>query len=151
MKICFVCHANVCRSFMSQEILKNILAQKGITDIEVFSRGTFVFDNLRVPDKIKKFLKKNGIEYTTHTPTLISKQDLESADMLFVMTQDQLEELTDKYSQFSDKIFLLLDYCYEQQKDIDDPINKEGFSFNRAAKNLKQTIEVLSNKLITNH
>ncbi len=151
MKICFVCHANVCRSFMSQEILKQILIQKGKTDIEVFSRGTFVFSNLRVPDKIKKFLKKNGIEYTSHTPTLISKQDLEAADMLFVMTQDQLEELIDKYSQFGDKIFLLMDYCYDEQKDIDDPINKEGFAFSRAAKSLKQTIEVLANKLIANH
>lgn len=150
MKICFICHANVCRSFMSQEILKNILIQKGITDIEVFSRGTFVFPGLRVPDKIKNFLKKNNIEYKSHTPTLISKEDLETADMLFVMTQDQLEELTDKYSQFSDKIFLLMDYCYDKQKDIDDPISKEGFSFNRAAKNLKQAIEVLAKKLITN-
>ena len=151
MKICFICHANVCRSFMAQEILKNILVQKGRNDIEVFSRGTFVFSNLRVPDKIKNFLKKNNIEYTHHTPTLISKRDLEEADMLFVMTKDQLEELTDKYSQFGDKIFLLLDYCYEKQKDIDDPIDKEGFSFNRAAKNLKQVIEVLATKLTANH
>ena len=150
MKICFVCHANVCRSFMSQELLKQIVKQKGKNDIEVFSRGTLVFSNLRVPDKIKNFLKKNGIEYTSHTPTLISKQDLEDANMIFVMTMDQFEELTDKYSQFSDKIFLLMDYCYEKQQDIDDPIGKEGFSFNRAANKLKQAIEILADKVITN-
>lgn len=150
MKICFVCHANVCRSFMSQELLKKFFAEKNITDIEVFSRGTLVFQRLQVPQKIKDFLKKNDIEYTQHTPTLISKQDLESADMVFVMTRDQYDELTDKYSQFFNKIFLINDYCYKKQKDIPDPINKEGFLFNRATKSLKQTIEVLAEKLIAN-
>jgi protein-tyrosine-phosphatase len=81
---------------------------------------------------------------------LISKQDLESADMVFVMTKDQYDELTDKYSQFFNKIFLINDYCYKKQKDIPDPINKEGFLFNRATKSLKQTIEVLAEKLIAN-
>ena len=76
MKICFVCHANVCRSFMAQELLKKFLKEKGITDTEIFSRGTFVYSHLQVPQKIKNFLKKNDIEYTEHTQTLISKQDL---------------------------------------------------------------------------
>jgi len=150
MKICFVCHANVCRSFMAQELLKKFLKEKGVTDTEIFSRGTLVFSNIQVPQKIKNFLKKNDIEYTNHTPTLISKQDLETADMVFVMTKDMFDKLTDKYSQYSNKIFMLLDYCYGKQKDISDPIHKEGFLFNMAAKSLKQTVKVLADKLTAN-
>ena len=54
MKICFICHANICRSFISQEILKSLLRKDNRTDIEVISRGTYVLDYLTVPKKIQK-------------------------------------------------------------------------------------------------
>ena len=87
MKICFICHANVCRSFMSQEILKNLLEKNNRHDVEVISRGTYVLPHITVPSKIKDFLSKNNINFSGHTPTQYSKQDLSSSDLIFVMTQ----------------------------------------------------------------
>lgn len=150
MKICFVCSANICRSFLAQELLKKFLKEKEIADIEVCSRGTFVFPNLQIPQKIKNFLKSNNIEYIGHNPTLISKQDFETSDIILVMTNNQYEEITDKYSQYYDKIYLLSDYCYGKRKDIEDPIDKEGLLFSKIATNLKQTIKDLSEKLTIN-
>ncbi|MDD5102478.1 MAG: hypothetical protein PHH62_05800, partial [Endomicrobiaceae bacterium] len=105
MKICFICHANICRSFMAQEILKKIINDNNRNDITVISRGTYVLSQFSVPQKIKDFLKKNYIEITEHIPTQYSKEDLASSDFIFVMTKDQLKLLNDNYAQFSDKTY----------------------------------------------
>ena len=140
MKICFICHANICRSFISQELFKSLLKKDNRFDIDVISRGTYVLPYISVPEKIKNFLSKNNIEYNQHTPTQYSKQDLDSCDFIFVMTQEQYDEITDKYAEFSDKIYLLQEFVTNKTRDIDDPISLEGKKFEYAADNLKKLI-----------
>lgn len=38
--ICFVCTGNACRSPFAECVLKSMLEQEGMDNIEVFSRGT---------------------------------------------------------------------------------------------------------------
>ena len=147
MKICFICHANVCRSFISQEILKDLLKKNNRTDIEVISRGTYVLPHITVPQKIKDFLLKNNIDFNGHMPTQYGKQDLLSSDLIFVMTQDQYDEITDRYAEFSDKIYLLGDFVSNKTRDIDDPISLVGKPFEKAADNIKNLIYSLYQKL----
>lgn len=140
MKICFICHANICRSFISQEILKNLLQKDNRTDIEVISRGTYVLDYLTVPDKIQSFLAKNNIAYKSHIPKQYSKEDIVSSTLVFVMTNQQYDEITDKYSEFSDKIHILEQFVSNKTRDIEDPISLEGKSFKKAATAIKNII-----------
>ncbi len=146
MKICFICHANICRSFISQELFKSLLKKDNRFDIKVISRGTYALPYISVPEKIKNFLSKNNIEYIQHTPKQYSKQDLDSCDFIFVMTQEQYDEITDKYAEFSDKIHLLQEFVTNKTRDIDDPISLEGKKFEYAADNLKKLIYSLYKK-----
>ena len=151
MKICFICHANICRSFISQEILKSLLRKDNRTDIEVISRGTYVLDYLTVPKKIQDFLTENNIKYKTHMPKLYAKEDIVSSDFIFVMTKDQYEEIIDKYSEYSDKIHILEQYISNKTRDIEDPISLEGKKFIQAAENIKElTITAYKKILSTN-
>lgn len=148
MKICFICHANICRSFISQEILKYLLQKDNRTDIEVISRGTYALDYLTVPSKIKDFLLENDIIYKSHTPTQYSRQDIASSDFIFVMTKQQYDEITDKYSEYSDKVYILEQFVSNKTRDIEDPISLEGKKFKKAANNLKNLIlNLYKNKL----
>ena len=147
MKICFICHANICRSFISQEILKDLLKKNNRNDIDVISRGTYALPHITIPNKIKDFLLKNNIRYEKHIPTQYSKQDLSSSDFIFVMTQDQYDEITDKYAEFSDKIYLLEEFISNKTRDIDDPISLVGKAFEKAANNLKNLIYSLYEKI----
>jgi protein-tyrosine phosphatase len=148
MKICFICHANICRSFISQEILKYLLQKDNRTDIEVISRGTYALDYLTVPSKIKDFLLENDIIYKSHTPTQYSRQDIASSDFIFVMTKQQYDEITDKYSEYSDKVYILEQFVSNKTRDIEDPISLEGKKFKKSANNLKNLIlNLYKNKL----
>ena len=40
MKILFVCTGNTCRSPMAETIMRHLLGEKGVTEIEVGSAGT---------------------------------------------------------------------------------------------------------------
>lgn len=148
MKICFICHANICRSFIAQEILKNLLNKNNISNITVISRGTYALSYLKVPQKIKDFLSKKNIPYTNeHIPTQYSKQDLSSSDLIFVMTNEQLDSIIDKYAEFSEKIYLLSNYALDEDTEIEDPISYEGKKFEKIADKLNTIIEKLYLKL----
>ena len=67
--------------------------------------------------------------------------------MIFVMTQDQYDEITDRYSEFSDKIYLLNDFVLNKTRDIDDPISLVGKKFETSVENLKNIIYCLYKKL----
>lgn len=147
MKICFICHANVCRSFMAQELLKKVVKDNKINGIEVISRGVFAFEDYPIPKKNIDFLLKNGIEYTKHTPTLISKEDIATSDLIFTMTCEQMEILIDKYAEYSDKIHLFLEFAFNKREDMPDPIGKTGKQFDKIALKIKDAVFEISKKI----
>lgn len=147
MKICFICHANICRSFLAQEFFKKIISDSRITGTEVISRGVFAFEDCQMPQKNIDFLKKHGIEYEKHTAKLISREDILTSDLVFVMTSKQLETLIDKYPEFSDKIHLFLEFAQNENKDMQDPINENGRKFEEIGAKIKTAVINIAKKL----
>ena len=45
MRILFICTGNTCRSPMAEALMKKLLLEENINDIDVFSRGISVFEN----------------------------------------------------------------------------------------------------------
>jgi hypothetical protein len=100
-----------------------------------------------MPQKNIDFLIKNGIEYKKHTPALIAKDDIVTSDLIFVMTNEQLELLTDKYAEFTDKIHLFLEFADNTKEDMPDPIGKTGKQFDKIATKIKEAVLKNSKKL----
>jgi len=135
MKILFICHANICRSFMAQELTK-----KWLPGAAIFSRGLYVDPGLQVPEKITRFLAACDVVPAPHTPTQLSAADLEQADLIFCMEPQHQEILLDRYAQHTGKIWLLCDFACGKQKTIDDPIGLTGRAFDKQAQELKKIV-----------
>lgn len=133
MKILCICHANICRSFMAQEFLKQLLPGE-----TVFSRGLYADPSYEVPQKVKDALAKHHIPFTAHTSTPLRAQDLQQADLIFCMEQAHADGLLDRYAQYTDKIWLLTDFAFDTPQDLPDPIGLEGRSFIKQAEHLYQ-------------
>jgi len=142
MKILFICHANVCRSFMAQKILK-----KELPSADVFSRGLYVDPEISVPEKVKDFLRQQKIEYSPHVATQLQKQDLETADFIFCMEVSHFDFLCDKYAQYTDKIWLLNEFAFGEETDMEDPIFLSGSSFIKQAQLLQKAVLKVAEKL----
>ena len=142
MKILFICHANVCRSFMAQELLARTLP--GAT---VFSRGMYVDPLLSVPEKIIRFLASQGITPRAHTPTQLTPEDLQTADLIFCMEPQHQERLLDHYAQHTDKIWLLAEYAFGKPEAIEDPIGLSGRAFEKQAQYLAKAVQAAAERL----
>ena len=142
MKLLCICHANICRSFMAQEFLKRLLPRT-----EVFSRGLYANPAYVVPQKVITALTKHDIPFTQHVSTQLTGADLEKADLIFCMEQAHEELLLDRYSQYTDKIWLLADFAYNRRENIEDPISFEGRTFEKVADKLYQTCQAAAKRI----
>ena len=142
MKVLFICHANICRSFMAQELLK-----KWRPDLEVFSRGLYADPGYSVPETVYSFLADYQIPRFPHTSTQLSATDMETADLVLLMEQQQIDQVLDAFAQHTDKCYLLLDYAYGEEKDLADPIALTGKAFRTQAGLLHDAVEICAKKI----
>ncbi len=142
MKILFICHANLCRSFMAQEILKKLLP-----GVEVFSRGLYVNPSWTVPNKVLAFLAKHQITPAPHKPIQLTPDDLDKADFIFCMEEADLAKLTDRFAQHTDKLWLLADYAFGEEKTIEDPIALQGAAFEKQADYIYNAVDAAAKRL----
>ena len=145
--ICFVCHANICRSFSAECFLKDFLSKAGRNDVEVISRGIYAQNYFEVPSKITNFLALKGIKQPPHTATLLTRQDMQNCSLILTMTEGQKEYILDNYAQFSDKVFTLHEYVYGKDQSIKDPITLTGRSFEKVLEEIYKTVVDLSKKI----
>ena len=142
MKILCICHANICRSFMAQELLKQQLPQA-----EVFSRGLYTDPELTVPEKVLKFLAKNNLTPAPHRPAQLTEADLQRADFIFCMEPEHFDKLADRYAQYMDKMWLLNDFAFEKETAMEDPIGLEGGAFEKQATLLQKAVSAVAKRI----
>lgn len=146
-KVCFVCHANICRSFGAECILNNLAKEDNNTQVQAISRGIYAQDFYAVPDKLWDFLSFKGIKKTEHKSTLLTKDDLENNDLILTMTEDQKDFILDRYAQFTDKVYLLQEYVYNREEEVKDPISFSGSSFNKVMEKIYTVVCDLYKKI----
>ena len=146
-KVCFVCHANICRSFSAECFLIDFLKKAGRDDVEVISRGIYAQSYFEVPTKITNFLASKGIVQPPHSATLLTRQDMQSSTLILTMTEGQKEYILDSYSEFSDKVYTLHEYVYGKEESIKDPISLSGHSFDKVLEEIYKVVKALSQKI----
>lgn len=145
--ICFVCHANICRSFSAECFLRDFLTKAQRDDIQVISRGIYAQSYFEVPSKITKFLASKGITQPPHSATLLTRQDMQNSSLILTMTEDQKEFILDNYAEFSDKVFTLREYVYDKEESIKDPISLSGRSFEKVLEEIYKAVQDLVKKI----
>ena len=142
MNILFICHANICRSYMAQELLKPLLPQA-----HIFSRGLYADPAYAIPHKVQAFLSQNHIAPAPHASTQLTAEDLQKADLILLMEQAHLDKLADRYAQHLGKMWLLTDFAFGKEEDLLDPISLSGRAFEKAAKRLQKAVLAAAEKL----
>ncbi|MDR3112795.1 MAG: hypothetical protein LBU09_00280 [Endomicrobium sp.] len=143
MKICFICSANVCRSYVCQKLFNHYASLNNLTASAV-SAGIFAQSYYEVPQKIKNYLSSKGVKESRHVPKFISKENLENSDLILVMENSHYEILTEKYPHFTAKIYLFNDYIFGKEKDVNDPISQTGQKFIKSMDYLDDAIKILT-------
>ena len=86
MKVLFVCHGNICRSPMAEFIMKDLLKKAGISHVQVDSVAVSreEIGNPIYPPAQRE-LTKHGVFFDRHFARQITRQDVDSSDLIYYM------------------------------------------------------------------
>ena len=123
IKVLFICHGNICRSPMSEFIMREMVRQRGLSDlIGVDSAATSreeIGNDMYPPAKRK--LIEEGIPFERRHARQITRADYDRYDMIICMERYNLRNISRIIPDDPEgKIHLLLDYS-DSPRDISDP------------------------------
>ncbi len=86
-KILFVCTGNTCRSPMAEYIFNHEVQSRDGSGFIAFSRGVMALDGDVISDGSAAALLEIGIDGTGHSAKPLTREDVDSADYIYVMSQ----------------------------------------------------------------
>ncbi len=101
-RVLFVCVGNIQRSVIAERAFRNILFEKGITDVHVFSRGIQGYQGIKPPEHLclkdypavweasRYVLEELGISLDGHQAAPICLSDVEQAHVIIAMEESVL-------------------------------------------------------------
>lgn len=125
MNILFVCTGNTCRSPMAEAILKHNYPQ-----FNVKSAGIYVANNDFANPHTIEVLQKRNIKLD-HRSQLITKELLDWADYVFVMTKAHQQLLNVQYPEYSDKYYPLKKFALHSEQTIETDLKKAHGKFDK--------------------
>lgn len=112
MNILFVCTGNTCRSSMAEGILKFLLKENNVDNINVSSAGISAFQGQQANEKAIKVLNKKGIDIINHKARQITEEFIKEADIILTMTDSHKKTIINVLPEYTHKIFTLKEYSY---------------------------------------
>ena len=94
MNILFVCTGNTCRSSMAEGILKFLLKENNIENINVSSAGLSAFEGQRANEKAIDVLINKGIDIKTHRSRQLTEEIIKTSDLILTMTDSHKKLIT---------------------------------------------------------
>jgi len=140
MNILFVCTGNTCRSAMAEAMLKKMLVEKNLPNLQVKSCGVGASAQFLVPEIVKKLMLEENIDISKHKAQALAQEAVEDTDLILVMENRHREEIIKKFPQAKDKIFLLKEYVekgqIQEEAKSPAPLQRYGVNSEQRAKDL---------------
>jgi protein-tyrosine-phosphatase len=141
MNILFVCTGNTCRSPMAQGMFQKMLEKKD-GNYTVDSAGIFAHPSSEIAQYANKQLQKRGVDYSGRKAVQVNALLIETADIVFAMTDNQRRMLVEGFPYAADKIHLLGDYT-NRGGDVSDPYGGSEAVYDRCASEIEDMLGIL--------
>jgi protein-tyrosine-phosphatase len=127
MRILFICSGNICRSPMAAELMRDLVAKQGMTNVEIDSAGTLGIEGAPASVEAIEAAREVGIDLTRHRSQGLRASHLQASDIVVAMTGDHLVELAARFPDGEDERVLIRAFERGPEidpaaRDLDDPI-----------------------------
>ncbi len=144
MRILVVCLGNLCRSPMAEAIFRKYISERDLKDFEVCSAGITAWEGHEMSAPARQALLQLGVTPHNHRSRRLSPELVKWADIIYVMTDRQLEycrqTYPDSYSKFQ-KLAPL---------DIDDPYGSQIEDYLKVGQLIMDAVRSRLNELTSN-
>ena len=147
MNILLVCTGNTCRSAMAGGLFEKAIDDDYDGCINIETAGINVYVPTPASENAVKIMEEMDIDISDHISRQVTKEDIENADLVLVMTLSHRNTLIDLYPQFSDKIYTIPEYAYGSDDEILDPFGGDEDEYRECANELKEAIDVVYSKV----
>jgi len=121
----FICTGNICRSPMAEYLMRRRLGARSLW--RVASAGLSTFDGQPASEPGVAALAEQGIDMRPHRSRLLTRDLVDAASILVVMTASHRDQILGQYRDAREKIFLLRSFAPGARSgDIEDPIGSPG-------------------------
>ena len=137
-KICFVCTGNACRSPFAECVTKKLLADAGMSGIEVCSLGTLGWGENPRDAAMVDVAKELGYELSG-TTTVMNRERLMTADVVIVFEERHRDAVTRvlDYGHWN-RIVLFNRIAFDGEGNVEDPHNQTAAVYRRVAKHIEE-------------
>ena len=119
--IVFVCTGNVCRSPMAEYLCRHFLAGDPLW--QVSSAGVFALPGAPASLEAVDALREMSVDLSPHRSRSLSRELIDSATMIVVMTQAHADEIKLRFPDVQDRVHTLKAFDKNAtERDIQDPI-----------------------------
>lgn len=118
--ILFVCTGNTCRSPMAEYLFRYWAGPKSAW--KAASAGVSAFSGISASPSAIALLKERGVDASKHRSQPVTREWIDRAGLIVVMTRDHREILRRQFPDAAEKIVLLTSFGERKRPaDIDDP------------------------------
>ncbi len=149
INIMFVCLGNICRSTMSEFVMKDMLRKAGLEN-KVFVASSATSDEALGCDihyGTKNVLDKHNIPYNKRKAVQLEKSDFEKYDYFIGMDDSNISRMK-RILGTSEKVYKLLDFAGEDRS-ISDPWYTHNFdaTYDDVTKGCRGLLELIKQEL----
>jgi protein-tyrosine phosphatase len=135
-RLLFVCLGNICRSPSAENIMRNLVASRGLSDqVECDSAGTSSYHIGSAPDRRMSAAAERQLGFPlTGQARQFESYDFGEFDLILAMDRDNYEQIcyVDRAGKYREKVKLMCDFCTQHDlKEVPDPYygGDAGFNF----------------------
>lgn len=146
-RILVVCTANICRSPVAAAVLRDRLRQRGLTDWQVGSAGTWALVPRAASRNSVEVMSERGIDISNHRAAMVEEKHLAGADLVLTMEIGHAEALRAEFPAQADKVFMLTEMI-GQAYNVDDPYGGPYSEYVRMADTVTAVIDAGLDRII---